>query len=102
MSKVIEHGVLQKMTYEKSAGETTDRVIIPTHVPTDNVKAIDVSELDDNLRIEMQRFVTEYSEYVDRYMRGMYSFEDFVAHTFNVHVTPKWRTFKVSGITPKD
>ena len=79
--------------------EVTERVIIPTFVPRpkhQNVKAVDVTDLSEELREEMESMIQQYNEYLENQRKTLFTFEDFVAHTRQVaFVDPvKWRTFK--------
>ena len=95
MLKVHE---LQKIRYskidEKVGVQFTERDIIPTFVPQPNIKAIDVSDLTEEQQQEVQQYLQEYAQYVKDFQQNMFKFEDWVAHTKNVDIEPKWRTFK--------
>lgn len=90
---------IQEIEYTKeSSGETTNRVVIPTFVPAPNIKAIDVTDLSDEDRESLRQLYESYAQYVKERSQGIFSFEDWVSHTLNEDVTPKWRTFRISGI----
>lgn len=86
------------IVYEKDSGDTSARVIVPTQVPKDLVRAIDVSELDPAQRAEIAEMYVEYKKYVSTFMENMFNFETWVEHTHNKEIKPKWRAFKVSGL----
>jgi DNA/RNA endonuclease YhcR with UshA esterase domain len=75
--------------------EEAERVIIPTFVPKQNYKAVDVTDLSDEQRNDIQQKLTEYNKYVLEQSKSVFKFEDWVNHTMNEEVSVKWRTFKV-------
>ena len=84
----------EEVTYTKpSTGEVTDRVIIPVSQPTANVKAIDVTDLNNEDRAKMADAFSEYQEYVALCISKIYNFETFVSHTTGEDLDVKWRTF---------
>ena len=99
MSITLEKGMLQEMVYTKGSGEQTDRVVIPTQVPNDCIKAIDVTDLSADERQEMQKIVSLYIDYVDLQFKKIFSLEDFAEQVTNNRIEPKWRTFKITGIS---
>lgn len=86
------------IVYEKDSGETSARVIIPVAVPHQNIRAIDLSDLTEAERLQMQAMYTEYKAYTKAYINNMLNFENWVDHTRNQEIKPKWRTFKLSGL----
>lgn len=93
----------EEVTYTKpSTGEVTDRVIIPISQPTPNVKAIDVTDLNQNERAEMVEIFNEYQDYVDTCIKRIFTFEDFVSQTTGRDMDVKWRTFNVNGLESAD
>ena len=96
---------LQNIRYTKineSSGsldrfETTERTIIPTFVPKPNIKAIDVTDLPEDERTELQTLLNEYNEYVQERHKAVFSFEDWASHSKNKDVSVKWRTFKLNN-----
>lgn len=85
----------EEVTYTKpSTGEITDRVIIPVTQAQPNVKAIDVTDMDQSDRAEMVELFNEYQEYVDACIKQIFSFEDFISHTTGEEKEVKWRTFR--------
>ena len=89
---------IQRIRYTKSNKngdtEVTDRVIIPTFVPKPNIKAIDVSECTQHERQEIEVFMREYNDYLESRAVGTFKFEEWVQHSKNIYIEPKWRTFK--------
>lgn len=89
---------ITSIVYEsKSKGEITSRVIVPTSVPADFVRAIDVSDLTPAEREEMAQLHAEYRQYREQFLAGMFNFETWVEHTKGKAVAPKWRAFKLDG-----
>lgn len=84
--------------YEDASNKVTSRVIIPTSVPRDTVKAIDVTDLSVADRTRLQQLHTEYMEYRANAMTRLFNFEDWVSHTMSLNIEPKWRTFKIAGL----
>ena len=96
----IRANELIHIRYENSTGSVTERVVIPLSVPSDTMKAIDVSELGIAEREEMQGWANGYGEYLAAQRQRTYSFEDWVEHTTSVGISPpKWRTFAMSGVS---
>lgn len=99
--KHLQEGVLTKITYTSlSKGEKKDRTVIPSFVPTDNVKAIDVSDLTPELQQQIVQLRNEYNEYVASVMQNLPTFEQYVKTVdqgFNTNDI-KWRTFKIDHI----
>lgn len=95
--KLVE-SELTTILYEKEGGETSARVIIPTNIPNDLLRALDVSEVDPVERAELQALYAEYKEYKASFMEAMFNFETWVEHTQGKIVRPKWRSFKASGL----
>lgn len=91
------HKVL-KIQYKKSE-EITERSIIATSLPSTNIQAIDVSNLDANSQVEIAEAYDKYAEYIKAHMRIAYSFEDWYSHSKGVDFTPNWRTFKAEKTT---
>lgn len=81
-----------------SKGETTKRVIIPSYVPNDSIKALDVSELTEAEQLSTQLFFAEYVAYQEERRATSFTFEDWLQQTHNVDISAKWRTFKLGGI----
>lgn len=89
---------ITSIIYEKDGGDKSARVIIPTAVPKDLIRAIDVSELDPAEREKLVQLYKEYKEYTAGFMKTMFSFENWASQTHQVEIKPKWRAFKVSGL----
>ncbi len=80
-------------------GEVTDRVILPTYIPGDSVKALDVSTLTESEALKLQEYHEEYAEYVQNKMSTIFNFEDWLSHTKGKDISDlKYRTFKVDSI----
>ena len=95
----LSESKIANITYTKDNGESSDRVIIPTYVPNSAlVRAIDVTELSAADQVQMERLVAEYREYKDHILKTMFTFEDWVDHTYHQSVSPKWRSFKPGNI----
>jgi hypothetical protein len=84
--------------YEKVGGEVTTRTIIPTSLPTDLVRAIDVTELPLAEREQMLTLYKEYKQYVEDFKANMFDFSTWIEHTQGKQIEPKWRSFKSSGL----
>ena len=86
-----------EITHIKYKDEDTERVIIPTFVPSPSIKAIDVTELSESEQVELQGLLREYADYYEARHRQIFSFEDWVSHTTGLSegTIPevKWRTF---------
>ncbi len=74
--------------------ETTDRSIIPTQLPSGNIKAMDVTDLTVEEREQMAEYHLEYARYFSNHVKQAFSFEDWLSHSKGVDFAPKWRTFK--------
>jgi isopentenyldiphosphate isomerase len=91
---MISEGQLNSITYKSaSKEEITERVIIPAFVPSNNIKAIDVTDLPGDERVALLDWVNQYAEYKKNFLKTMFNFEDWVEQTQGVKVEPKWRTF---------
>lgn len=82
----------------ETKNEITQRTIIPTFVPLQTMKSIDVSELSLEERVETQDLYREYAKYHDDYVANAFNFETWVEHTKGKIISPKWRAFKLSNI----
>lgn len=87
-SKVTKEGVQ----------EITERVIIPTYVPDQNVAAIDVTGLPEQEVTAMLELYKEYSAYVEQARKTIFTFEDWANHTKGGEINAKWRKFAVSRV----
>jgi len=80
------------------AGEVTQRKIIPTTLPSPNIKAIDVSDVSQMEQDKIVSHLEEYTEYVEQHLKTLFSFEDWISHTNRESVFLKWRTFNIDNI----
>lgn len=96
--KLTENQITTIVYDNENKGERTTRVVIPTSVPKDVIRAIDVDSLDPAERTAMLEMYNQYREYTQQYIATMFKFEDWVEHTKGHEIKPKWRAFKVSGL----
>jgi hypothetical protein len=90
----LKVGKLAQIRYTKDGeGEGTERYVVPTVVPS-NIKALDVSGLPEPLRAKIADCYSEYADYIKQHMRTAFSFEDWLQHSQQITIEPKWRTFK--------
>lgn len=94
----LTEATLTTIIYEKDSGDTSSRVVIPVSVPKTNVRAIDVSELEPADREKLRDLYTEYRQYTEAFVAGMFNFETWVEHTKGETIAPKWRQFKLTGL----
>lgn len=100
----MKSGKVAHVQYQKTTnhggreGEVTERYIIPTYVPTHNIKAIDVTDLTEEEQKRMENLLAEYQEYVDIHRKSLATFEDWVTHSHgeDEKVNVKWRTFNMN------
>lgn len=98
----LNEGQVATILYRNEAKqETTVRKIIPTSVPGDSIRAIDIGHLSEAEQAEQTKLYGEYSEYRRLHMSRMFSFEEFASQTTGKAVEPKWRAFKVAAIKLK-
>lgn len=84
-----------KIRYAKSQDDTSERYVVPIDpFAPQNVKAIDVTHLEESERAEVAGNYAEYQQYLLQHMKQAFSFEDWLSHTKNVDFAPSWRTFK--------
>jgi hypothetical protein len=96
---MLTENQLNEITYHSaSKGETTQRVIIPLHVPTTNIKALDVSDLSSKDQQVMLAHVAGYKEYLDAIKAQTFNFETWVEHTTGTPIATKWRSFSIDRI----
>ena len=88
--------------YNESKDEHSTRVVIPSMIPSASFRAIDVSDLNNEARQEMQQLYSEYKQYYKDQQSTIFNFETWVDHSKNRTVTPKWRTFKLNNIQLKE
>lgn len=80
-------------------GEVTDRVIIPTYIPGEAVKALDVSDYSEKDALTLQTLAQEYNEYVENKMRTVFSFEDWIDHTYGSKMSsPVYEAIQKNGL----
>ena len=96
----LEVGHAVAIEYEKKNGDVVERFIVPVTVPKEYIRAIDVSgdDYDEEAVAQMEQYVAEYAQYIKDHMSTMFSFEDFVDHTFNESIEVQWKTFNLYGI----
>ena len=90
---------------EGQVGEVTERYIVPTFVPPENIKAIDVTGLDEQDRAAIEQQLAEYAEYYQNAVKTLFNFEDWQSHTQGGMVglpVVKWRTFKRDNLVVLD
>lgn len=92
MPDTLKTGLVTSISYLKEDDETL-RTIIPTSVPT-NIKALDVTGLEEPVQQQVAESYQEYAEYLKLHMKQAYSFEDWLEHTKGLELDLKWRTFK--------
>lgn len=97
--KEFKQGEFAEIVYLSEAKqETTERVIIPTFVPKQTMKSIDVTDLSYAERMEMQELYAEFAKYYEDYLANAFNFETWVEHSKGKVISPKWRAFKLSNI----
>ena len=97
------------ISYSKDCGESgqlkrfehTDRKIIPTFIPPENIKAIDVTGMSDEDISRLEDRLVEYAEYYKNAVKTIFSFNDWIEQAHQEFADVKWRTFKQSGITER-
>lgn len=82
--------------------EVTERTIIPTMVPTPNVRALDVTELSDAEQQRMLSAYADYQRYVETQMKNIFNFETWLEHTGTETAEPKWRMFRSDQLVVLD
>jgi len=92
-----------KVEYTKASGEVSERVIIPTFVPSKNVKALDVTTLSESDQKELEALLAQYAEYYELMQSRIYSFGDWLEQTSPATDKSllKWRTFKLDNLVEK-
>lgn len=99
-TRSVQKHELLDVTYTNAKGEYSERTIIPTTVPPSNIKAIDVTGMDDEKREAIQTLLKEYSHYVEQCMETVYTFEDWFNHISGEKPTEEiqWRTFSIDKL----
>ncbi len=96
----LKEGSLCNITYTKADETVSNRVIIPSHVPSNIIRGIDVTELDQEARDLLLSRWDEYQAYRKQQMSTICSFEQFQEQQFPLHEQPvKWRSFDISRIS---
>lgn len=103
-SNTITHIKYTKATNHGTgtAGEVTERNVIFTFVPNDNLKALDVSDLSSNDQFQMTELYKEYSEFYKQQLKMIPSFENWAEQSKEIFLEAKWRTFKKDNIEVLD
>lgn len=86
-------------------GEQSERYILPTSIPSDNVRGFDVTQLSEGETKHLRDLWEQYQEYYQAKLSTIFSFEDWVEHTqpdSDIHSLALWRTFKQRNIEPLD
>jgi hypothetical protein len=95
----LKQNQIINILYKKDNQETPEeRVIVPTYVPPQVVKAIDVADLPAQESEELVALLREYQEYYSDHINKALNFEGWVEQTKNKTIIPKWRSFKLSNI----
>ena len=95
----LKESQITTFTYTKDDGESQQRTVIPSHIPSSVIKAIDVDGLSSDEAAKMATLHKEYQVYVKSITNTIYNFENWVAHTTGETITPKWRSFKSQNIS---
>lgn len=77
------------------------RKIIPTFIPDQNMKAVDVTSLSEVEREIVAGLLQEYANYVKDTTKRIFSFDIWLDHTSNtdkIEGKIEWRTFNLSRI----
>ena len=84
--------------YKKDT-ELTNRTIIPTHVPHNNIKALDVTDLSNEEMDSLTQMIQEFSEYQKQARKSIVNFETWLEITNQQAPPIKWRTFKIDNLS---
>lgn len=95
--KLVENSITS-IVYESSKQVTSARMILPTSIPKTTVTAIDLSEVDIDMRQHIQQLAEQYSEYKRNFLASMFNFETWVEHTTGETLNLKWRSFTLDKI----
>lgn len=80
-------------------GDVTERWIIPTFIPHQNIKALDVTDLTEEQRQVLEQRLAEYQQYYRAAVESLFDFETWVDHTYNEESPQlKWRTFAIDNL----
>lgn len=91
-----------EIEYEKANGQTSERVILPTFIPSKpTIKAFDVTDLSDEDRVQLTQQYAEYQVYRQQALDNLFSFEDYLEHVGSDSIDGdlKYRTFIPDNIT---
>jgi hypothetical protein len=101
----MEHSQITHIKYTRvtdlgggSVGDITERYIIPTSVPYSTIKAIDVSDLTEEQREDVQALWTQYREYYENALASLFDFETWAEHSAGKTIDVKWRTFRTDNV----
>ena len=94
----LKRGQVAEIVYEGASPDAGKRVILPTSVPQTIVRAIELTELSQPERDDLQKLYAEYAQYYENFMSNAYNFETWVEHSTGKAISPKWRAFKLSKI----
>lgn len=94
----VERFIPIDIKYTDAKNKESVRKIMPVWIPKPkwtNVKAIDISETDDDTLEKMLGIVIQYTDYVDGRMNDILSFDDFTEQVTGTEedLDFKWRTF---------
>ena len=98
---MLKENQIAEILYTKDVDgkqEVTDRFIVPTTIPKSNIKAIDVTSLEESDRKKLAELHKEYQKYFKLQMKAIFSFEDWLEHTGEKVKEVKHRTFKIDNI----
>ncbi|MGI0075828.1 MAG: hypothetical protein ACREAU_00285 [Nitrosopumilaceae archaeon] len=96
---MLTENTIHHVEYESiGKKDITKRYIIPTVIPKDTIKAIDVSDCDNEARSELTKLLRDYKSYQVGFLKGMFTFEMWAEHVSKTLPDLKWRTFKVNGL----
>jgi delta-aminolevulinic acid dehydratase/porphobilinogen synthase len=90
---------IKHIHYVKKNGETSNRDIVPSFVPSPNMKALDVSSLSEEDKQMVSDLMDEYQEYRKLSMENIFNFGDWIDHTSKTVPQLKWRSFIMEHTT---
>lgn len=99
--KLTKHEVIN-ITYTKADKSSSDRTIIPVYVPPANVRAIDVSDMDNDTQTELLARLSEYETFKEQFYKlKLPSFDSWMGETHPKQPINniKWRMFTPNGIS---
>lgn len=96
---MIRAYVPTSIKYTKDDGEVSTRTIIPTINVPQNIRAVDISKLNEQDQIRLIGLFAEYEKYVENHFSKLFNFNDWVEHTTGIPTEDlPWRTFKYKNI----